>query len=182
MNFWQEKKLFWKNKTGDNEIYARQKREVARDVVYLLSEKGLKSVLDVGGYDGSLGDYLPKHYKNQYKNIDISQGFDITESWAKQKLTPEKYDIVVCSLVLLCIPPEKLNHVLDEVFKRAKYGVYIFDEYNEGKKHGDWINDNYGGKWVVTLPGIIKKRVPLTRISQDFSKVNHAWAKYTIIK
>lgn len=182
MNFWQEKKQFWKNKTGDNEIYARQRREVARDVVSILTEKGLKTILDVGGYDGSLGTYLPALYKKEYKSIDILEGFDITESWAKQKLTPEKYDIVVCNLILLCISPDKTEHVLDEVFKRARYAVYIFEEYNEGKKHGDWINDDYGGKWVVTLPGIIRNRVPLTCISQDYSKVNRSWAKYTIIK
>lgn len=179
MNFWEDKNQFWTNKLRDNDIYIRQKNEIAQDITEILSTNNWKTILDVGGHKGELKEYLPKTYRQHYHYIDYQNGYDFLKPWEDQKIR-KKYDIIITSLTLLCIDPQYLSNLLKEIYAHAQYAVYFYEESPRGKKHGEKINDNYGGKWVVTMPGLIGDNMAnLSFISSEPSKVNpDSWTKY----
>lgn len=181
MNFWEEHKDWWKKKLDGHEVYRDAKKEIAIDLISLLELHGGKSILDVGGYKGGQAEFLPEEYKKHYKNIDIAEGFDITKDWAEQGLT-EKYDIVMTSLVLIAIPPEEMPHLLDEIFSHAKKAVYFYEEKRPDYNPGQQLNEDYGGKWAVTLDSLIAGRGVMKGIRMENAKANTSWAKYTITK
>lgn len=180
MNYWEEKPQFWKNKITDNEIYALKNQEIAKDLEKLEKEiGGIKTLLDVGGYTGELEKYLPSSIKYQY--IDIKNGFDITKNWFDQGIY-KKYDVVLTSLVLITIPPEHIKKLMNRIIKRSNKAIYIYEEDPKLRKHGEVINENYGGKWTITLPGLLKGQPGFKKIKAYRSQINPAWVKYTIIK
>lgn len=182
MNFWEDKNEFWKNKTTDNPIYARQKLEIAEDLVGIMSENGWKSILDVGGYDGAMREYLPSKYRNHYKSIDYKTNFELQKNWKSQGLS-KKYDVVMTSLTLIAIAPDKLHSVLDQIYFYAKHLVYIFEEHPENKPHGYQVNNDYGGKWTVTLSHLISGHEhEFAQQSIQQSKTNPAWIKYIFLR
>ncbi len=171
MNFWQEKPDFWKNKTLDNQIYADQKAEVARDITDLIRIHKISRVLDVGGYEGILGTLLPKDV--EYVNLDIHAGFDITKSWGSQGLRFKPKTLSLTSLVLICLPPKEVHKVIDKMRYFSDL-MYWFEEFHPDLADGIMINGDYGGKWNYHLP----MHLPVgSKISPALSGL--AWVKAT---
>jgi len=182
MNFWQQKPTFWESKLNQHQTYDNLRNEIAKDLMQLLAPNGWKSILDVGGYKGAQGDKFQTRYKQKYESIDFTNQYDITKPWGPQGLKTRKFDIVMSSITLLVIPAEQVEAVLSQMFERAKNAVYIVEQKTEDMKAGEKINDDYGGKWAVTLPQIARNRFLFQLKSSKTSRTNLRWVKYTFIR
>lgn len=178
MNYWEEKIEFWRNKTYGNKVYTAQKQEIADDIYKLAKTRSCKSVLDAGGYDGALGKLLPEDI--EYKCVDIKTGFDLTKNWPDQGIN-QQYDIVVFSLVLLTISPDYIYFVMNEAYRCARKIIYVYDENPGQLMPGHQVSDEYGGKWIVTLAGIIGDK-KYSDIRNYASMTSRNWRKYYLIK
>lgn len=161
-NFWVEKPEFWKAKLNNNEVYARQRMEVRKDLFDIASQKRAKTFADIGGYDGRMG--MGKVY-------DIQSGFDLTQDWDKQKFKP--VDICFTSLTLICFSPEQVRHIMYQMYKHTRIGIYMFEEQMNPEKHSheEKISDEYGGKWAYDWG----RMFPEAQI--NVSEVNDRWIK-----
>ncbi len=152
-NYWEDKVDFWGNKTKDNPVYDRQKREVRDDILKIVEAYHIKRVIDVGGYKGELGQLLPDGI--EYINIDFTTGVDITKPWLGQKgmttFKKVKGTLTVASLVLVCLSPDDAAAVVSEMKRYSDLQYFFEEQLPDGKEYGQQINDAYGGKWVHDL-------------------------------
>lgn len=184
-NWWSVAPEFWKNKTQGNLIYEKQKDEVVNNLTSLINEFDIKNIVDVGGYKGEVGRLLEdKGVKVNYKNLDFITGFDLTKDWTEQGLKKPKKEktIVFTSLCLIAFPPEDRNKVLKQMFDLGKI-VYCYEEvHDESIADGQLLSNDFGGKWAVTLEGILKECGKTKSIRIEQSKINSHWVRYTIVQ
>lgn len=178
MNYWQEKPDFWRNKIQGNQIYDAQGQELGDHINELIRRHGAYSVLDVGGYNGRMRQYISPDVT--YFNYDIINGFDITKPWDTKHEPRMLYDIVFTSLVLVTQPPEAVDHIIDEMRRHAVKAVVLFEEnwfgwqnFEDGRK----ISDEHGGKWQYNWIWRLHARQGNTVITR--SRVNEHWAIIT---
>ena len=176
MNYWEEKIFFWKNKTDGNDIYKKQKNEVASDLKEIIKREKIKRVIDVGGYDGIVGTLLPDGI--EYINLDIKHGVDITSEWNKQKtletLKKVKGTLIFTSLTLICIPPERMHELLREIRKYGDTFYFYEEKFNPEKyRDGQQLSEEYGGKWIYDW----KRLLAWGFWKTEESKVNPSWIR-----
>jgi hypothetical protein len=179
-NYWKDKPHFWLEKQR-HPAYGAQKAEAAKALTQILSAAGLKTTLDVGGYDGSFAKFLATPYRQKYTSIDFKNGYDLTQPWGPQGLNRRKFDVVMANITLLVIPPDKLQGVIDQMYQRANHALFIVEEDPEYRQAGEQINDEYGGKWAVTQEQLTDGQ-QVKEIKVERSHINKKWLKYTIIK
>jgi hypothetical protein len=177
MSYWKDKIDFWRNKTAGNQIYKRQKQEIASDLRTLIEALDITTIIDVGGYKGELGKLLPKNVK--YINLDISEGFDVTYDWTHQLIEKNivlddwEHTLALTSLFFIVIPPPAVEHVLTQMRKYSKTQYYFeedADDILEGQ-NSKQISEEYGGKWAYNWTSIIGD------VDYLFSKVNKKWVR-----
>ncbi len=181
MSWWFDKLDFWRNKTVDNEIYARQKEEVVRDLKIIIETHKIQRVIDVGGYKGIVGTMLPNGI--EYLNFDAVNGFDVTEEWSGQKgaknLKKIPRTLVFTSLVLIGISPEKMSDLLNQIWKYGDH-FYFYEEAFTGDHHdGYQLNGDYGGKWSYDWKRLLS---PRGKFHGHLSQVNSSWVRMTEVE
>ncbi len=184
-NWWSVAPEFWKNKTQGNLIYAKQKEEVVNDLSSLIVEFDIKNIIDVGGYQGEIGKLIEeKQIQINYTNLDFITKVDLTKDWIEQGLEKPKKEetIVATSLCLIAFPPEDRKNILKQMFELGKV-IYCFEEvHDESITDGQRLSNDFGGKWAVTLDGIVKECGETKSIRIEQSKINNHWVRYTIIQ
>lgn len=169
MNFWENKPDFWDNKTRDNKVYEDQKFELITDINHLIDRFGIKRVADVGGYKGGLCDSFPGV---EYVNLDIHNGFDITQDWVAQGFEDKPKTLCFTSLTLICFPPDDVQHIINQMLKFSSDLIYLFEEIRPENDHCEQISSEYGGKWAYYWTKFFSKGHALAH-----SKVGPKWAR-----
>lgn len=184
-NWWRDVLEFWKNKTAGNFIYEKQKEEVVNDLESLISEFDIKNIVDVGGYNGEVGKLLEKKKIDvSYTNLDFITKVDVRNDWTEQGFEKPKKEetLVMTSITLIVLPPEERAKVLKQMFEVGKI-VYCFEEsHDDSIIDGQLLSNDFGGKWAVTLDGIVKECGETKSIRVEQSKINNHWVRYTIIQ
>lgn len=167
MNFWQEKPEFWKGRIAGNKTYDLQKKELAGDIEAIQKTYHIQNVLDVGGYRGELGLYLPKGLK--YRSLDITDGFDVTKPWTPQGVEQKPFTLAVTSLVMIVLSPADVVATINEMQKSADYLLFYEEAYGSHYT-GEKITDDYGGKWNHDLRAFIDPEKAVTTMPSEINK------------
>lgn len=184
MNFWEEKREFWRNKTVGNQIYLKQAYEVRRDLRKIAAMVPHKDVsfLDVGGYDGRIG---------VGDVIDFYNGFDLTKDWKSQwesidthshkpRNLKEKYNVTFTSLTLIAFPPDQVQFILSQMKEITTDYIYLFEEDRIGDARVQ-VNTDYGGKWQYDwMAELTKAGFQVYPGSFEPSNVNGRWVRGTV--
>ena len=177
MNYWKEYPEFWRNKQLGNEPLKKQKEELASDLRTLIEALEIKTIIDVGGYDGRMKELLPETV--EYHNLDIFVGFDITYDWTHQLieknivLDDPEHTLAFTSLTLIALMPSAAQHVLTQMRKYAKTQYYYEEKPGELPKGSNsmQVAKEYGGKWAYDWESFIGN------VDQLNSDVNPKWVR-----
>lgn len=174
--WWKDKPEFWANKTLGNPTYEQQGKELGAFLTDLSEHVQATNILDVGGYQGRMKQYLPEYLL--YNNYDIVNDVDITQPWDEQTGGRIHFDIVFTSLTLLCFPTQEVEKILWEIYGHANKAVVIYEEkWNANLKNGTQINQDYGGKWSYNWLQLMKQKNKAF-VHYQISGVNSQWACY----
>jgi SAM-dependent methyltransferase len=144
---------YWPQPRPDPKKWTVQEQQILR----LLEHKEFRNVLDVGCGDGRLGMLLRERTPGlQYTGLDLSSvaievagqnvpNADLYTIAFKDWNVPLRWDLVICSEVLLHVPPAEAPLFLEKLLIYAERWVLLVDWYpsSEPREIAAWNFDHH---------------------------------------
>ncbi len=150
--------------------------EPEKALLEMLAPLKFHSVLDVGCGWGRLGQFMAREFPEaEYWGVDVSPD-QISEALQRAlnaagysvspilEFTPDrKYDLVLCSEVLMHQPPDQIEACVEKLFEWSSRWVVTIDWYQPGEDEYVSNHWNFDHDYPALFGNRLVKRAPVER-------------------